>query len=256
MLEQFLTPDALIGLLTLTLMEIILGIDNIVFISIIAGKLPEKDQPRARTVGLAIAMLFRIALLLGIKWLMSLQNDLFTLGIDGWFSTGISAKDLILLAGGLFLIGKSVTEMHSKLEGLEEPGQQAKVTSFISVIVQIILIDMVFSFDSILTAVGLAEHVEIMIAAVVISMVIMIIFAGKISDFINRRPTVKMLALSFLILIGFMLVLEALDRHIDKGYIYFAMAFSLVVEMLNQRLRKDAPAVELREPMKESLEND
>lgn len=251
MLEQLLTTEALISLLTLTLMEIILGIDNIVFISIVAGKLPEKEQPRARTVGLAIAMLFRIALLLGIKWLMGLESDLFTV-----FNVGISAKDLILLAGGLFLIGKSVTEMHSKLEGFEEPDMKAKARNFMSVIVQIILIDMVFSFDSILTAVGLAEHVEIMIIAVIISMIIMIVFAGKISDFINRRPTVKMLALSFLILIGFMLVLEAIDKHIDKGYIYFAMAFSLVVEMLNQRIRPDAPPVELREPLKESLEND
>ncbi|MFK7970002.1 MAG: TerC family protein [Bacteroidia bacterium] len=253
MLEHLLSPDALVSLLTLTLMEIILGIDNIVFISIVAGKLPEEDQPRARTVGLAIAMLFRIGLLLGIKWLMGLTKPLFTLPL---IDIDISAKSLILLAGGLFLIGKSVTEMHSKLEGFEEPDRPSKVKSFMSVIVQIIIIDMVFSFDSILTAVGLADHVETMIAAVVISMIIMIIFAGKISDFINKRPTVKMLALSFLILIGFMLVLEAIGQHIDKGYIYFAMAFSLVVEMLNQRLRKDTPAVELREPMKESLEND
>ena len=251
MLEHLLTSEALVGLLTLTLMEIILGIDNIVFISIVAGKLPEKDQPRARMLGLTIAMFFRIGLLLGIKWLMGLQSDLFTV-----FGEGFSIKDLILIAGGLFLLGKSVTEMHSKLEGFEEEDMPSKARSFFSVIVQIILIDMVFSFDSILTAVGLAEHVEVMIVAVIISMVIMIIFAGKISDFINKRPTVKMLALSFLILIGFMLVMEGIGQHINKGYIYFAMAFSLIVEMLNQRLRKDTPAVELREPMKESLEND
>lgn len=236
---EILTGAALLSLFTLTLMEIILGIDNIVFISIVVGKLPADQQPRARTIGLLLALVFRLALLTTIKWIVTeLTNPIFT--TPDWFGMtplGISVKDLILMGGGLFLIGKSITEMHHKLEGVEDDNREVRAKGFANVIFQIILIDIVFSFDSILTAVGLADQLLIMIIAVIISLVVMIIFAGRISDFINDRPTIKMLALSFLILIGFMLVLEGFHQHIDKGYIYFAMAFSLVVELLNSRIR-------------------
>ncbi len=240
---EYLTSAALLSLFTLTLMEIILGIDNIVFISIICGKLPEEQQPRARTIGLLLALAFRLALLTSIKWIVTeLVDPLFVVELFGWIEPiGISVKDLILMAGGLFLIGKSVTEMHHKLEGVQEDKRDVRGGSFGNVIAQIILIDIVFSFDSILTAVGLADQLLIMVVAVIISLLVMIAFAGKISDFINDRPTVKMLALSFLILIGFMLVLEGMHQHIEKGYIYFAMAFSLVVELLNSRIRGRAP---------------
>ncbi|MEM6348028.1 MAG: TerC family protein [Bacteroidota bacterium] len=235
---EILTGAALLSLFTLTLMEIILGIDNIVFISIVVSKLPEEQQPRARTLGLVLALVFRLALLTTIKWIVTeLTNPLFTIDWFGMEPLGISVKDLILLGGGLFLIGKSITEMHHKLEGVAEDNREVRANGFANVIFQIILIDIVFSFDSILTAVGLADQLLIMIIAVVISMIVMIIFSGAIADFINNRPTIKMLALSFLILIGFMLVLESLHQHIDKGYIYFAMAFSLVVELLNSRIR-------------------
>ncbi|MGB3616982.1 MAG: TerC family protein [Catalinimonas sp.] len=243
-MEHLLTADALISLLTLTLLEIVLGIDNIIFISILAGKLPDPaQQKRARTLGLAAAMITRVLLLLGISWIIGLKNDLFAV-----FGVGFSGRDLILLAGGLFLVAKSVSEIHGKLEGHEEAhGTTKKVQSLAAIIVQIMLIDVVFSFDSILTAVGLAEHVEIMIVAVVIAIGIMMIFAKTVSDFVHRNPTIKMLALSFLILIGFLLVVEAFDTHVPKGYVYFAMAFSLLVELLNMRMRKKGGgAVELK----------
>ncbi|MEO1448354.1 MAG: TerC family protein [Bacteroidota bacterium] len=247
-MEAFFTAEALVSLVTLTFMEIILGIDNIVFISIVAGKLPEDQQPRARSMGLLAALGFRVALLMMIKWLVGLTAPLFTVPGLGLFEDfPVSFKDLILLAGGLFLIAKSITEMHHKLEGHEDDETQTKTRSFMGVIAQIVVIDIVFSFDSILTAVGLADQLGIMIAAVVISLGIMLVFAGRISDFINKRPTMKMLALAFLILIGFMLVLESLHQHIDKGYIYFAMAFSLAVETLNARLRKRSEPVELHD---------
>lgn len=247
-MEYLLTADGLIALFTLTLMEIVLGIDNIVFISIVVGKLPEHQQARARVIGLLLALGFRIILLMTIKWMIGLTVPILTLPFDSFVDPAVSLKDLILIAGGLFLIGKSVTEMHHKLEAVDEDEQKIKVNGFINVILQIVVIDIVFSFDSILTAVGLAKEISVMVAAVVISMIVMIIFSGKISDFINRRPTIKMLALSFLILIGFMLVTEGLldeEQHIDKGYIYFAMAFSLVVELLNSRLRGKAEPVQL-----------
>ena len=236
---ELFTSAALLSLLTLTLMEIVLGIDNIVFISIVTSRLPEEQQPRARTTGLLAALGFRIALLMGIKWLVGLDEPLFSVELGEWMEPfPVSIKDLILIAGGLFLIGKTITEMHHKLEGLDdEQDVETRGGSFGNIIFQIVLIDIVFSFDSILTAVGLADQILIMILAVVISMLVMIFFSGRISAFINDRPTVKMLALSFLILIGFMLVLEGLHQHIDKGYIYFAMAFSLVVELLNGRIR-------------------
>ncbi|MEM9723276.1 MAG: TerC family protein, partial [Bacteroidota bacterium] len=245
-MADLFTADALISLFTLTLMEIILGIDNIVFISIVAGKLPTDQQPRARNLGLLMALGFRIALLLSINWIVQLTDSVFNLGdIFGLplnehlhHSFDLSWRDIILIAGGIFLMVKTVSEMHHKLEGVEGSGEGTKgKASFLQVVLQIIALDIVFSFDSILTAVGLADDVRIMIIAVVISLGIMLIAAGPISRFINERPTMKMLALSFLLLIGFMLVAEGFEQHVDKGYIYFAMAFSFLVELLNSRMR-------------------
>ena len=257
-MADLLTADALFSLVTLTLMEIILGIDNIVFISIVAGKLPEEQQPRARNLGLLLALGFRIALLLSINWIVQLKDPVFNLGdLVGLpmsehlhHSFDLSWRDLILIAGGVFLMIKTILEMHHKLEGEEESGEGVKKgSSFFQVISMIIVLDIVFSFDSILTAVGLADDVRIMIIAVVISLGIMLIAAGPISRFINERPTMKMLALSFLLLIGFMLIAEGFEQHVDKGYIYFAMAFSFLVELLNSRVRKpdSPPPVQLRE---------
>ncbi|MEM6633390.1 MAG: TerC family protein [Bacteroidota bacterium] len=257
-MADLFTADALISLFTLTLMEIILGIDNIVFISIVAGKLPTDQQPRARNLGLLMALGFRIALLLSINWIVQLTDSVFNLGdIFGLplnehlhHSFDLSWRDIILIAGGIFLMVKTVSEMHHKLEGVEGSGEGTKgKASFLQVVLQIIALDIVFSFDSILTAVGLADDVRIMIIAVVISLGIMLIAAGPISRFINERPTMKMLALSFLLLIGFMLVAEGFEQHVDKGYIYFAMAFSFLVELLNSRMRstKKVEPVQLRE---------
>jgi len=240
-MEVVLTGETLISLLTLTLMEIVLGIDNIIFISIIAGKLPADQESNARNIGLGLALIFRVGLLLGITWIIQLTNPLFTV-----INFDASIKDIILFAGGLFLLAKSTTEIHDKLEGEEEDRKAGKVQSLFSVVTQIILLDMIFSIDSILTAIGLAQEVLIMIIAVIISIFIMMIFAGKISAFINKHPTVKILALSFLLLIGFMLILEALHFHVPKGYIYFAIFFSLFVEMLNLKMRKKQSTVKLR----------
>jgi predicted tellurium resistance membrane protein TerC len=241
-MQELLTTENLISLLTLTFLEIILGIDNVVFISILAGRLPAEQQGKARNIGLALALFTRVGLLLGISVIISLKNTLFTL-----FGIPISWRDLILIAGGLFLLGKSTSEIHHKLEGDEESAESAKKgMSLGSAIIQIIILDMVFSFDSILTAVGLVDQVEIMIAAVIISIGIMLLFAGKISGFINKHPSMKMLALSFLILIGVLLVVEGLHQHVSKGYVYFAMAFSLGVELLNMKMRKKSKPVQLR----------
>lgn len=254
-----LTTDGLISLFTLTLMEIILGIDNIIFISIVAGKLPEHQQGQARTIGLMLALLFRIALLLSINWIVSLKEPVIQLSnytLDHPSPEGelihpfwLSWRDIILIAGGIFLMTKTIIEMHHKLEGEDESGENSiKVNSFWGTILQIIILDIVFSFDSILTAVGLVREVSIMITAVVISLGIMLVAAGPISDFINARPTMKMLALSFLLLIGFMLVAEGFEQHVEKGYIYFAMAFAFIVELLNSRIRKSSgEPVQLRE---------
>ncbi|MDX2245344.1 MAG: TerC family protein [Bacteroidia bacterium] len=251
-LSVFTTTEGLISLFTLTAMEIILGIDNIIFISIVAGKLPPDQQGRARFLGLMLALVFRIALLLSISWIVQLKDPI------GIFSSlpqpfDLSWRDLILVVGGLFLMYKTIMEMHHKLEGKDDDQKNPEAKSFSSVIIQISLLDIVFSFDSILTAVGLADHVEIMIAAVIISLGIMLLSAKSISEFINRNPTMKMLALSFLLLIGFMLVAEGFDQHVDKGYIYFAMAFAFIVEILNNRLRKksEGAPVELRARMRE-----
>jgi predicted tellurium resistance membrane protein TerC len=239
-------PQIWISLVTLTVLEIVLGIDNIVFISILAGKLPAERQAKARTIGLTLALVTRLLLLASIFWLTKLTADLFHV-----LGQGISGKDLVLILGGLFLIWKSVHEIHGNMEG-EQHGEGNEVAraaiSFSSVIVQIILIDIVFSLDSVITAVGMAQQIGVMVAAVVLAMGVMLISAGSISDFVNRHPTVKMLALSFLLLIGVVLVADGMGQHISKGYIYFAMAFSVAVEMLNMRVRRKAKQkpVELR----------
>lgn len=241
-----------LSFLTLTALEIVLGIDNIIFISILAGKLPAHQQQKARQVGLALAMIMRVGLLLGLTWMMSLTKPLFEV-----LGNEISGRDLILLVGGLFLLTKSTREIHERLEGEEDEHTISKKrVSFLSVIVQIMLLDIVFSLDSVITAIGMANQVEIMIAAVIVAVIFMMVFAKAISDFIQRHPTLKMLALSFLLLIGFTLVAEGLGQHISKGYIYFAMAFSVFVEFLNLKVRHaKAKPVKLREPIKAGLEN-
>jgi predicted tellurium resistance membrane protein TerC len=245
-MEFFTTPEAWISLLTLTLLEIVLGIDNIVFISILSGKLPADQQEKARKLGLGLAMITRVLLLLSLSWVMSLTSPLFNIGewisIDNkeWLDKlAISGRDLILISGGLFLIYKSTHEIHLKLEGEEDVEGNVKVHSFAGVIAQILVLDIVFSLDSVITAIGMAEHVEVMIAAVIIAVLIMMVSANAISGFVNNHPTVKMLALSFLLLIGVSLLAEGLDQHIPKGYIYFAMAFSILVEMLNLKMKKN-----------------
>lgn len=236
-MEIFLHSEAWIALFTLTFLEIVLGIDNIIFISIVTGKLPKEKQRASRNTGLALALIFRICLLLGITTIMHSSKPLFSV-----FDFSISIRDIILFIGGIFLIAKSTSEMHQKVEGLEHhtSGNDKKVGSVRNAILQIIMLDIIFSFDSILTAVGLTQHVILMIIAVTISMFIMMVFSGNISNFINKHPTLQVLALSFLILIGFMLVLDALHYEVPKGYIYFAVLFSLVVEILNMRMRKKA----------------
>lgn len=242
---EFLTsPEAWVALVTLTVLEIVLGIDNIIFISILSGKLPAEQQAKARTIGLALATITRVLLLLSLTWVMSLTAPMF-----GLFGNEISGRDIILILGGLFLIAKSTHEIHDKLEGAEGKSSAKVKAKFSSIIIQILLLDIVFSLDSVITAVGMARHIEIMIAAVVIAVVVMMLSAGAISRFVERHPTVKMLALSFLLLIGVTLIAEGFDQHISKGYVYFAMAFSVFVEMLNLRLRsKTAEPVKLHSP--------
>ncbi len=232
-MTEVLTVDNLVALLTLTLLEIVLGIDNIVFISILTGKLPPEQQPRAWRLGLFLAMFMRIGLLLALSWVMSLTSPLFAP-----FGHEISGRDLILLLGGLFLVGKATWEIHDKLEGGDDHSPTRAAASFASVLVQIMLLDIVFSLDSVITAVGMANHLYVMVAAVVVSIGVMLLFASAIGAFVESHPTIKMLALSFLILIGVLLVADGLGQHIPKGYVYFAMAFSLGVEMLNLKLRK------------------
>ena len=232
-MEMFLELDTWIALLTLTFMEIVLGIDNIIFISIVAGKLPEEQQKKARLGGLSLALIMRVLLLLSITWLIGLTQPVFAL-----FGLDFSWRDIILASGGIFLLIKSILEIHSKVEGTDHEHEVKKVTSFTYAIVQIVLLDLIFSFDSILTAVGLTDELTLMIIAVVVSILVMMIFARAVSDFVNRYPTVQILALSFLILIGFMLVMDGVGQHVPKGYIYFAVFFSLVIEMLNIRFRQ------------------
>jgi predicted tellurium resistance membrane protein TerC len=236
-------PQVWIALVTLTVLEIVLGIDNVIFISILAGKLPPEQRDRARRLGLAAAMITRILLLLSITWMMRLTQPLFTL-----FHHPVSGRDLILFAGGLFLIFKATREIHEKLEG-EEGQRSAKVrASFAGVITQIMVLDIVFSLDSVITAVGMARQVGVMVAAVVLAVGVMMVFAGPVSNFVERHPTVKMLALSFLLLIGVNLIADASGVHIPKGYTYFAMGFSVFVEMLNLRLKSRAKPVQLHQP--------
>ena len=234
------SAEGWIALATLTVLEIVLGIDNIVFISILAGKLRPEERERARRLGLSLAMVIRILLLLSITWVMGLTAPFFSaLGQD------ISGRDLILIIGGLFLLAKSTHEIHDKLEGEEGHGNTRVAASFVSVIIQILLLDIVFSLDSVITAVGMAEDIAVMILAVVIAVGVMLVSSGPISDFVEHHPTVKMLALSFLLLIGVSLMAEGFDQHIPKGYIYFAMGFSVFVEMVNLRVRRKAEPVRL-----------
>ena len=235
-------PQAWAGFATLTVLEIVLGIDNIIFISILAGKLPPGQQGKARLIGLGLAMVMRIALLFSLSWIIRLTAPLFeVLGEE------ISGRDLVLLLGGLFLIAKAVHEIHERLEGDEGPRSVKVAPSLRSVLIQIMLLDIVFSLDSVITAVGMVDQLGVMVAAVVVAVAFMMVFAGPVSGFVERHPTVKMLALSFLILIGVSLVAESFDEHIPKGYIYFAMAFSVMVEFLNLRSRKRSEPVHLRQ---------
>ena len=239
------SPEIWISLLTLTALEIVLGIDNIVFISILSSKLPADQQKKARQLGLALAMVTRVLLLLSLSWIMKLTSPLFNIG--DWVNVtdvsllekmAISGRDLILIVGGLFLIYKSTHEIHDKLEGEPETEGTRKPHSFTATIVQILILDLVFSLDSVITAVGMAEHIEVMVAAVIIAVGVMMVSAAGISNFVNQHPTVKILALSFLLLIGVSLLAEGFEQHIPKGYIYFAMAFSVLVEMLNLKMKK------------------
>jgi predicted tellurium resistance membrane protein TerC len=249
-MDLLLDPQVWIAFATLTALEIVLGIDNIVFISILVDKLPRHQRAKARTLGLSLAMISRIGLLLSLAWIMGLTKPLFTV-----LGEAISGRDLILLAGGAFLLIKSTLEIHGSLEGEEGGGHAAAAAAgFASVIVQIGIIDIIFSLDSVITAIGLVEQVPVMIAAIVIAVLVMMAAAGAVSTFIDRHPTIKMLALSFLILIGVALIGEGFDLHIPRGYIYFAMAFSVAVEMLNMRIRRRAAPVKLRKSLVEDGE--
>ncbi len=249
-MNVFTSPEAWLGLLTLTVLEIVLGIDNIIFISILAGKLPQQQQGRARRVGLAGAMFTRIALLAALAWIIRLTAPLFHL-----LGHAFSGRDLILVAGGLFLIAKSTREIHDGLEGETDHAGTRVRASFAGVVGQIVVLDIVFSLDSVITAVGMARHLPVMIAAVVLAVGVMMFAAAPISDFVHRHPTVKMLALSFLLMIGVSLIADGLGQHIAKGYIYFAMGFSVFVEMLNLRMRARTPPVRLREAYEGSFDS-
>jgi predicted tellurium resistance membrane protein TerC len=244
-MEWIADPQVWIAFLTLAALEIVLGIDNIVFISILVGKLPAPQQAGAYRIGLVLAMVMRILLLLSLSWIMSLTEPLFTVPL---FKAEVSGRDLVLIVGGLFLVAKSTHEIHDKLEG-DEGGKSAKVAaSYAAVLAQIVALDLVFSLDSVITAVGMVQEVGIMIAAVVAAVAVMMAFARPIGHFVSRHPTVKMLALAFLLAIGVMLIADGFDHHIPKGYLYFAMAFSLGVEMLNLKARHREPPVHLRQP--------
>lgn len=233
LIEIFSNPQAWISLATLAALEIVLGIDNIVFISIVSAKLPEAQRPFARKVGLALALITRILLLLSLSWVMGLTAPLFSV-----FDYAVSGRDLILILGGLFLIGKATVEIYDKVEGDADPhGSMAAKATMTAVLVQIMLLDVVFSLDSVITAIGMVDEVAIMVIAVVLAMVVMIIFANPVGDFVERHPSIKILALAFLILIGVMLTAEGTGQHVNKGYIYFAMAFALSIELLNMRFR-------------------
>jgi predicted tellurium resistance membrane protein TerC len=247
-MEWLLDPHAWLALATLTLLEIVLGVDNIIFISILCGRLPEHQRAKARTIGLALAMLMRIGLLFSLAWMMTLTEPLFSL-----FGKEISGRDLILIGGGLFLLWKSVHEIHNSLEGTDDATAPPVVAAtFGAVLVQIAVIDIVFSLDSVITAVGMVDNVTLMVIAIVLAVGVMLVAAGPISEFVDRHPTIKMLALSFLILVGVALIGEGWDLHIPKGYIYFAMAFAVGVEMLNLKIRARMAPVHLRKHIVQS----
>lgn len=247
-MEEILSLNGLISFLSLTLMEIVLGIDNIIFISILTGRLPKEQQEKARIIGLVLALVLRVALLFALSWLIGLNQVLFTI-----MEFGVTGRDLILMVGGLFLIYKSTNEIHEKLEGEKHSDKNIATLTFQAAILQIVLLDVVFSFDSILTAIGLVDNIMIMVVAVVIAMGIMIASAKTISNFINKHPTLKMLALSFLLLIGVLLLAEGFHAHVPKGYVYVAIFFSLAVELLNMRVRKKSQPVELRNKINEDV---
>lgn len=244
-MEFLADPSVWIAFATLTVLELVLGIDNVIFISILAGKLPQEQQAKARYIGLSLALIMRVILLFSLTWVMSLTAPLFSLPI---VNHAVSGRDLILIIGGLFLIAKSTHEIHGSLEGEEGHASKKVYASFASVIVQITILDIVFSLDSVITAVGMVDNIWIMIAAVVISIIAMMLFAGSIGAFVQKHPTIKMLALAFLLLIGVTLLAEGFHQKIPKGYIYFAMAFSVLVELLNMQLRKKAEPVHLHNP--------
>ncbi|MCR4376113.1 MAG: TerC family protein [Acidobacteria bacterium] len=248
-MEIFTSPELAIALLTLTVLEIVLGVDNVIFISILSGKLPKDQQKRARRVGLMAAMLMRIGLLFSLSWLAQLTAPLFVV-----MGKGFSGRDLILLGGGLFLLAKATYEIHDKLEGVEGHSSVKVAATFASVITQVMVLDIVFSLDSVITAIGMANHLGVMVTAVVLAVAVMLLAAEPISAFVEAHPTVKILALSFLLLIGFSLVAEGFGQHVSKGYIYFAMGFSVFVEMINIRIkgRQKAKPVELRHPYTQS----
>jgi predicted tellurium resistance membrane protein TerC len=242
-MEWLANPQAWVAFLTLLALEIVLGIDNIIFISILSGKLPKDQQPRARFIGLSLALVIRVLLLLALSWVIGLTAPLFSV-----LNHPFSGRDLILIGGGLFLLGKATFEIHDSLEGEEGHALKRVKSNFVLVIIQILLLDAVFSLDSVITAIGMVDQVELMISAVVVAIAFMMLFAAPVGAFVTRHPTVKMLALSFLLLIGMTLIVEAFGIHIPKGYIYFAMGFSVFVEMLNLRLRKKSYPVKLHEP--------
>lgn len=245
------SPEAWAALATLIALEVVLGIDNIIFISLLVNKLPEQQRAKARFIGLSIALVARIALLVSITWVMKLTGELFTVA-----GHAVSGRDLILFGGGLFLIYKSTHEIHDSMEGGEAEGSGRAISSFAAAVAQITLIDIIFSLDSVITAVGMAKDVEVMIIAVVIAVAVMMVASGRIAAFVDEHPTIKMLALAFLVLVGFALMGEGVGLHIPKGYIYFAMAFSFGVEMLNLRARKKRQTVKLHNPRREALEQD
>jgi len=246
-MEWISDPQSWIAFLTLAALEIVLGIDNIVFISILVGKLPSHQQAGAYRIGLGLAMIMRILLLLSLSWIMGLTEPLFSVPLVG---SEVSGRDLVLIVGGLFLVAKSTMEIHEKLEGHEGGKSERVAHSYASVLAQIMALDIVFSLDSVITAVGMVQHVTIMIAAVVAAVLVMMVFARPIGDFVSRRPTVKMLALAFLLAIGMMLITDGFGHHVPKGYIYFAMGFSVFVEMINLRVRGSTSPVQLRQPYK------
>ena len=249
-MEWLVEPQTWIAFVTLVALELVLGVDNVIFISILASKLPGPQQQRARVLGLALAVVSRLALLLSLSWIIGLTGTLFSV-----FNFDISGRDIILIVGGLFLLGKSTYEIHQRLEGVEGHASARIKPSLASVLVQIMLLDVVFSLDSVITAVGMVDRIQIMVAAVVIAAGVMVILANPIGQFVERHPTIKILALAFLMLIGFTLIVEGLHQHIPKGYTYFAMAFSMLVEMLNMRLRKVGPRIRLHEPYEEAKDS-